>query len=72
MINAVFEKTMEYVRKHRNINFAATERIRKCLVPEPNYHSTERFTENLLAIEMRKTEKLINKSLFRFINIRSE
>ena len=40
MINAVFEKTMEYVRKHRNINFAATERIRNCLVPEPNYHST--------------------------------
>ena len=72
MINAVFEKTMEYVRKHRNINFAPTERIRNCLVPEPNYHSTERFTENLLAIEMRKTEKLINKSLFRFINIRSE
>ena len=72
MINAVFGKTMEYVRKHRNINFAAIERIRNCLVPEPNYHSKKRFTEHLLAIEMRKTEILINKSLFRFINLRSE
>ena len=28
---------------------------------EPNYHTTKFFTENLLAIEMRKTQILINK-----------
>ena len=28
---------------------------------EPNYHTTKLFTENLLAIEMKETEILINK-----------
>ena len=28
---------------------------------EPNYHTTKFFTENLLAIEMKKTESLMNK-----------
>ena len=54
MNNAVFGKTMENVRKHRNIKLVTTERKRNCLVPEPNYHTTRFFTENLLVIEMKK------------------
>ena len=54
MNNAVFEKTMENVRKHRNIKLGTTERRRNYLVSEPNYHTTKFFTENLLATEMRK------------------
>ena len=50
MNNAVFGKTMENVRKHRDIKLAITERRRKYLVPGPNYHTTKFFTENLLAI----------------------
>ena len=50
MNNAVFGKTMENVRKHRDIKLAITERRRKYLVPGPNYHTTKSFTENLLAI----------------------
>ena len=30
-------------------------------MPEPNYHGTEFFTENSLAIKMKKTEILMNK-----------
>ena len=30
---------------------------------EPNYHITKLFTENLLAIEMKKTEILMNKPI---------
>ena len=52
--NAVLGKNMENVRKHRNINFATTERRRNYLASEPNYHVTKFFTENLLAIEMKK------------------
>ena len=52
--NAVFGKTMENVRKHRNIKLVTTERRRNYLVSEPNYRTTKFFTENLLAIEMRK------------------
>ena len=35
--NAIFGKTMENVRKHRNIKLVTTERRRNYLVSEPNY-----------------------------------
>ena len=47
MNNAVFGKTMENVRNHRNIKLVAKRRRRSYLVPEPNYHDTKFFTENL-------------------------
>ena len=62
MNNEVFGNTMENVRKHRDIKFFTTEKRRKYLLSEPNYHTTNFFTENLLAIEMKKTEILINKT----------
>ena len=54
MNNAVFGKTMENVRKHRDIKLVTTERGRNYLASEPNYNKTKFFTENLLAIEMKK------------------
>ena len=48
------EKTMENVRKHRGIKLVTTERKRNCLVSQPNYHTTKFFTENLLAIEIKR------------------
>ena len=60
MNNAVFRKTMENVRKHRNIKLIATKRKRNYLVSQPNYHTTKFFTKNLLATEMRKTQILMN------------
>ena len=56
MNNLVFRKTMENVRKQRDIKLNTTERRSNYLVSEPNYHTTMFFTEHLLAIEMRKTE----------------
>ena len=58
MNNAVFGKTMENVRKHRDIKLVTTERRRNYLVSEPNYHTIKFFTENLLAIEMMKQKYL--------------
>ena len=52
---------MKNVRKHRDIKLVTTERRTKYLVAERNYHTTKIFTENLLAIEMKKTEILMNK-----------
>ena len=57
MNNAVFGKTIENVRKHRDIKLVTTERRRNYLVSEPNYHTTKFFTEHLLAIEMKKNNR---------------
>ena len=54
MNNAIFGKTMENVRQHRDIKLVTAETRRNYLVSEPNYHTTKLFTENLLAIEMKK------------------
>ena len=69
MNNAVFGKTVENVRKHRDIELVTTERRRNYLVSEPNYYTTKLFTENLLAIEIRKTQISMNKSVYSGLSI---
>ena len=54
MNNDVFGKTMENVRKHRDIKLVTNDTKRKKFVSEPNYNTTKWFSENLLAIEMKK------------------
>ena len=54
MNNAVFGKTMENVRKHRDIKLVITDKRRTQLSSEPNYHTTKYFSENLLANEKDK------------------
>ena len=67
MINAVFGKTMESVRKHRHIKLVTTERRRNYLVSEANYHNRKFIAENLFAIEMRKLKFLwIDLSIYDF------
>ena len=61
MNNAVLGKTMGNVRKHRDIKLVTKERRRNYLVSEPNYHTTKFFSENLLAIEMKKIDIIMNK-----------
>ena len=61
MNSAVFGKTIENVRKYRDIKLVTTERRRNYLASELDYHITRFFTENLLAIEMQKSEILTNK-----------
>ena len=69
MNNAVFGKTMEKVRKQGDIKLVTTETRRNYLVSEPNYHTTKFFTENLLAIEMKKTQILINNLVYLGLSI---
>ena len=65
MINSVFGKTMENLRKHKDIQLVITDEKRSKLVSEPNYHTTKRFSENFLAIEMKKKTKVkMNKSVY--------
>ena len=53
MNNAAFGKTVENGRKYKDIKLVTTERRRNYLVSEPNYRTTNIFTENLFAIEMK-------------------
>ena len=64
MNNSVFGKTMENVRKHRDIKLVTTDGKRNKLVSEPNYHTTKCFSENLLALEMKKTKVKMNKPIY--------
>ena len=57
MKNAVFGKTMENVRKQRDIKLFKTERRRLYLLSEPNFYTAKFFTEYLLAIEMKKLKQ---------------
>ena len=64
MNNSVFGKTMENVRKHRDIRLVTSEKRRIKLVSEPNYHATKHFSENLIAIEMKKARVVMNKPIY--------
>ena len=64
MNNSVFGKTMENVKKHRDIKLVTTNEKRNKLVSEPNYHTRKRFSENLFAIEMKKTKVKRNKPIY--------
>ena len=64
MNNSLFGKTMENVRKHKDIKLVTTDKRRNQLVSEPNYHTTKWFSENILATEMKKTKVGMNKPVY--------
>ena len=64
MNNSVFGKTMENVRKHRDIKLVTTDKRRNQLVSEPNYHTTKWFSENLLAIVMKEIKVKMTKPVY--------
>ena len=64
MNNAVFGKTMENIRKHRDIKLVTTDKKRSKLVSEPNYHTINYISEDLSIIEMNKTKVKMNKPIY--------
>ena len=63
MNNAVFGKTMENIRKQRDIKLVTTDKKRNNLVSEPNYHTMNYILEDLSIIEMNKTRVKMNKPI---------
>ena len=53
MNNIICGKTIENVRKHRDIKLITTEGRKNYSVSEPNFHTTKFFTENLITTEMK-------------------
>ena len=64
MNNAIFGKTMENVRKHRDIKLVTTDKRGNWLASEPNFHTTKYFSENLMAIERKRINVKINKPIY--------
>ena len=64
MNNAVFGKTMENNRKHRDIKLVTTDKKRSKLVSEPNYHTMNYISEDLSIIEMKKAKVKMNKPIY--------
>ena len=68
MSNSVFRKTMENVRKHRDIKLVTTDKRRNQL-SENNYHRTKYFSENLVAIEVKKIKVNMIKPVYLGLSI---
>ena len=64
--DAVFGNTKENIRNLRDYKLTTTEARRKYLVIEPNYTTTKILSENLLAIEMKRTQILMNKPVYQY------
>ena len=62
--NSFYGKTMENVRKHRDIRLVNSDSKRSKLASEPNYYTTKHISEDLLIMEMKKRDVYMNKPLY--------
>ena len=69
MNNSVFGKAMENVRIHRDIKSVTTDKRRNQLMSEPNNYTIKWFSEELLAIEMKKVKVKMNKPVYLGLSI---
>ena len=64
MNNAVYGKTMDNVRKHKDMKLMTDETRYKKLVMKPNFKNARKFSESLKDLEMGKSkikmEKLVH------------
>ena len=67
--NSVFGKTMENIRKHKDIKLVTTDKKRSKLVSEPNYHTINLISEDLSIIEMKKAKVKMNKPIYLRLSI---
>ena len=64
MNNSVFGKTIENIRKHRNIKLVTTEEKYLRTVMKPNFKSGVLFGENLMGCEIGKIKVVMNKPVY--------
>ena len=64
MNNAMFGKTMENLRKRRNIDLITSEEQLRRRVIQPSFKDFKIFHENLISIERRKTTIKLNRPIY--------
>ena len=57
------EKLWKNVRNHRDSKLTTAKAKRSYLESEPNYHTIKPFSDILLAIQMKRTQMLLNKTV---------
>ena len=64
MNNSVFGKTMENIRNRVNIKLVTDKIKAEKLAAKPNFKHCNIFTEDLIAIHMKKTSLTMNKPVY--------
>ena len=62
--NSVFGKTMENVRNRVDIRLVNNKEKFLKLAAKPNYHASTIFSENLVAVNMKRTKLVLNKPIY--------
>ena len=69
MKNIVFIKTINNLNNPRDLKVIAIESRKNILISESSYDTTKVFSEYLLVIEVKRTQMLINKSVYLALSI---
>ena len=63
MNNAIFGKTMKYVRKRIKVEIVQTERRFKKVVAKPTFHRLKIFNEGLVGVQLFPADLMLNKPI---------
>ena len=64
MNNSVFGKTMENIRNRVDVRLVNSKEKALKLIAKPNFHAFSIFSEDLIAINMKKTKQVFNKPIY--------
>ena len=64
MNNSVFDKTMENLRKRVNVKLVTKPEKRTKLTASPAFDSFRIFSEDLAAVNMKKTKLYLNRPIY--------
>ena len=64
MNNSVFAKTMDNIRKHKDIKLVTNKESHLKTVMKPNFKLAIYFSENLMGCKMGKTKVTMNKPVY--------
>ena len=64
MNNSVFGKTMEHIRNRVDIKLVNDKKQAEKLSAKPNFNHCNIFSEDLVAIHMKKTRLVFNKPVY--------
>ena len=64
MNDAVFGRSIMNIRRHRDIKLVTDDKKRCKLASMPNYYTTKQFSENFLAMELRKAKIKMNVPIY--------